>query len=197
MAREQFVHGEARMIRAVEPVDLSDPNSTDALDNATDGMTASFRVYKGSRTSAVADAGQAIIVVDDTRDFIAGETAVMECEDGTVHSSVIASIDSATQITLTDNLPADLWGLKGGIAGTGQHVRVELGSEVAMAEFQPPEGRRVGFKDWGNQGAFASNHPAQIPGLDIDVVITVALAGGASNAVKTICATIVEECDIG
>lgn len=70
--------------------------------NASSGDEASNNSTVVETTISAAEAsGQTVLSVTSSTGMTASDVVLIEMDDGTVHSTTIASVDSATQITVT------------------------------------------------------------------------------------------------
>jgi len=79
----------------------------------------------GTLTNGAANAGQKVVTVDSTTGLLAGATVAYTLVGGVIESNTIATVDSATQITLSTNIGT------GGIANDTFVSVVPLGSLVS------------------------------------------------------------------
>ena len=76
-------------------------SGTEAYDLGSTGDNASKTVVETTLSAAEAS-GQTVISVTTSTGMTASDTVLIEMDDGTLHSSTIATVDSATQITIND-----------------------------------------------------------------------------------------------
>lgn len=183
VAREKFPFQTDRLIEFVSPADLVTKN---ALDNANDSATCSFKVYdpaKDETLSAVEAIGQTTLSVNNAGVFVVGDSIELIQDDDTIHASTIDAVDPAAgTVNIADATTV--------AAAVGNRFRVIFGSSVTMVEFGTAKFGRTD-PPYGFRATLVDTHPVHILDQEFDVEVRfVGAPAGGLDKLDVICGVI-------
>lgn len=112
-----------------------------------------------------------VLSVEGRCQFKVGESAYLELNDGTFHTSVITAVDPvAKTITLTGAPPS--------AAAAGRRVVRKIGADILMTAFNAA-GAKATTEDWGWRGQMADDH-AEVQ-LEMVVRVEITFDGGVAG----------------